>query len=92
MAGYSTSNPPILISQGIGGGGQLWSYSSTDAGTSVDAAGYFTNGLDLGMKVGGGVIVVDSDASPPEGAIAFINAVSASGTDITNGTAATDSD
>jgi hypothetical protein len=38
------------------------------------------------------MIVVDTDASPVEGGMAFINVVSASGTDITNGTAATDSD
>ena len=89
---YSASSPPALISQGIGGGSQLWVYRSTDAGTDVDAAGYFTNGVDLGMVAGGGMIVVDTDASPVEGAMAFINVVSASGTDITNGTAATDSD
>lgn len=89
---YSTSNPPALIAQGIGGVGKVWQYRSTDAGTSVDAAGYFTNGVDLGMTTGDGIIVVDTDASPVEGAMAFVNAVGASSTDITNATAATDSD
>lgn len=89
---YSTSNPPALIAQGIGGANKVWAYSSTDAGTAADAAGYFTNGVALGMKTGDGIIVVDNDASPVEGAMAFVNAVSSTGTDITNGTAATDSD
>lgn len=89
---YSTSNPPALIAQGIGGVGQVWDYRSTDATTDVDAAGYFTNAVDLGMKVGGQVIVTDTDASPPTVAFAGINAVSASGTDLTNATAGTDSD
>ncbi len=90
--GYSTSSPPSLIAQGIGGVGQVWDYRSTDANTDVDAAGYFTNGVDLGMVVGGQVTVVDTDASPPTIGFAGINVVGASTTDITNATAATDSD
>lgn len=89
---YSTSNPPALIAQGIGGVGQVWDYRSTDANTDVDTAGYFTNGVDLGMKVGAQVIVTDTDASPPTVGFAGVNAVSASGTDTTNATAITDGD
>ncbi len=89
---YVTTNPPALIAQGIGGGNRLWAYSSTDAGTAVDAAGYITNARNLGMVAGDGIFVVDNDASPVEGAIAFINVVSSTGADMTNGTAATDSD
>ena len=61
---YSTSSPPILIAQGIGGGNRLWFYSSTDASTVVDASGYITNGYSLGMRQGDAVLVLDSDASP----------------------------
>jgi len=85
---YATSNPPALIAQAIGGGGQMWVYRSTDAGTVVDSASYFTNLADLGAVNGAGILVVDTDASPVEGAFAVINA----STDITNATAQTDSD
>lgn len=63
MAGYSTSNPPALVSQAIAGPRQ-WVYSSVDAGTVVDGSGYFTNGYDLGMRAGDSVRVIDNDASP----------------------------
>jgi len=62
---YSTSNPPVLISQDIGGSNKTWRYNSTDAASAVDADGYFSNGKSLGMKVGDLVIVTDTDASPP---------------------------
>jgi len=61
---YSTSNPPILISTGLAGTGQIWKYDSTDAAAVVDTDGYFSNGQLLGMKVGDLVIVRDTDASP----------------------------
>jgi hypothetical protein len=49
---YSTSNPPALLTQRIGGGMATWAYSSSDATGTVDGAGYITNGQALGMKVG----------------------------------------
>ncbi len=61
---YSTDNPPVLVQKAIGGVGQRWIYSSTDAATDVDANGYITNGQLLGMKVGDLVEVTDTDASP----------------------------
>lgn len=61
---YSTSVPPILISQGIAGQYATWRYNSTDGASTVDASGYITNGGNLGMKVGDLVIVTDTDASP----------------------------
>jgi len=60
---YSTSNPPALVSQAIAGGPSLWFYSSADAIADVDAAGYFSNGGDLGMKVGDSLIIVDTTNS-----------------------------
>lgn len=60
---YATSNPPKLIVPGIGDAPSVWIYSSTDAHTDVDAAGYFTNGADLGLKANDVVIVVDTDSA-----------------------------
>jgi len=57
---YSTSNPPGLISQGVGGHGRLWMYKSPDAETAFDDAGYITNAGALGMKTGDTVICVDT--------------------------------
>lgn len=48
---YSTSNQPVRIAGAIGGV-SLWYYSDGDDDASVDLAGYFTDGKDLGMKVG----------------------------------------
>ena len=61
---YSTSNPPNLQVQSIAQQTcRIWSYSSTDVATDVDASGYFTNGDALGMKVGDLMIVLDTDTS-----------------------------
>ncbi len=62
---YAASNPPIKLSQGIGGSnaGTLWHYSSDDVSTDVDAADYFTDGDDLGMKTGDVVLVIEEDNS-----------------------------
>lgn len=91
---YSTSNPPSLISAArIGGTGlQTWDYRSTDDAATVDAAGYFTNGLALGMRVGDLVYVTDTDASPVIVTLHQVSAVSASGTDINNLTTITQTD
>lgn len=63
MAGYSTSNPPQILvgafNTGIAGP-NLWTYSSADAVATVAGAGYFTNGVALGMKLNDLVIVVDT--------------------------------
>lgn len=49
---YSTSTPPILLQDQIGGGGAVWRYQTTDAITVVVGSNYFSNGEDLGMKAG----------------------------------------
>lgn len=49
---YSTSNPPALLQDRVMGGGAIWSYISADARATVVGAGYFTNGKNLGMKLG----------------------------------------
>lgn len=90
---YATSNPPKLITQGVGGSGPaIWTYSSTDAAATVDAANYITNGGSLGMKVGDLVFVVDTDASP---VITTLHQVSATGdgtTDLNDLTTITQTD
>lgn len=60
---YATTNPPKLLVKGVGTAPSLWSYSSTDAHTDVDAAGYFTDGANLGLRVGDVMIVVDTDSA-----------------------------
>lgn len=41
----------VVANQVLGGMG-LWYYSSTDGSTLIQAPGYFTDGLQLGMRVG----------------------------------------
>lgn len=91
---YSTSNPPSLMgSPRIGGTGlQVWDYRSTDDAATVDGAGYFSNGADLGMRVGDLVYVTDTDASPVIVTLHQVSAVSASGTDVNNLTTITQTD
>jgi hypothetical protein len=62
---YSTSNPPQLLSQGIGfaTGLRVWAYASADASTVVDGDAYFSNGDALGMKAGDLVLVNDTDTN-----------------------------
>lgn len=89
---YSTSNPPALLSQSVGGDFRVWRYRSTDDAATVDGANYFTNGGDLGLKVGDIVWVTDTDASP---VITTLHQVSATGngtTDLNNLTTITQTD
>lgn len=58
--GYSVSNPPQLIAQGIGGSGKLWLYKSTDDENAFDDTDYITNADDLGMTTGDLVMAIDS--------------------------------
>lgn len=77
---YATSNPPKLLIHALGGvGPAVWTYDSTDGAGTVDAAGYITNGEDLGMKVGDLVFVTDTDASPVVTTIHRVVAISAAG-------------
>ena len=90
---YSTSTPPILMSQPLtGGAGKIWLYRSTDGAATVDAANYITNGGSLGMSVGDIVFVIDTDASP---VITTLHQVSATGdgtTDLNDLTTITQTD
>lgn len=90
---YVTTNPPMLVSQPLGGGaGKVWLYRSTDAAATVDGANYFTNGGSLGFSVGDIIYVIDTDASP---VITTLHQVSATGdgtTDINELTTITQTD
>jgi hypothetical protein len=57
---YSTSNPPRVISQGLGGGRPLWQYVSADAEAAFDDTDYITNAAALGMATGDFVLVTDT--------------------------------
>jgi len=74
---YATTNPPQKLAGGIGGGRSVWVYGSTDANAAVVGAGYFTDGSDLGMKVGDVVLIADD--TTPLGTIAVVSAVTAGG-------------
>ena len=76
---YATSNPPKLLVGGMGDGQpSLWVYASTDVHTDVDAADYFSNGDDLGMKVGDLVLVSKTSATIGT-TIHYVSAVTAGG-------------
>lgn len=91
---YSTSAPPMLIAQNVGGSFKLWVYRSTDAATDVRVSGYFTNGYALGMRAGDLVLVIDTDASPIAQQWMQVNAATTTTVDLSDGVAitATDSD
>lgn len=74
---YSTTNPPGLQSCSPAGTFNTFYYKSTDIIGAVDAAGYFTNGQDLGMAVGDLVNVYDT--ATPLTTIAYVSAVSSTG-------------
>lgn len=76
---YSTANPPKCLVSGIGGGPQIWNYTSGDARTTVEGANYFSNAKQLGMRLGDTVVVVYTT-----GYVTTIHSVSA-----TSGNAAT---
>ncbi len=40
------------------GGNQIWKYMSSDPSTAAQAPGYFTDGLQLGMRIGDIIFVV----------------------------------
>ncbi len=59
---YSTTTPPVRVAGALAGP-SIWYYTSDDAKTLVDDSGYFTNGHDLGMRVGDIVYLIEADNS-----------------------------
>jgi hypothetical protein len=80
-------NPPLLVSQGIGSTGgatpTVWLYSSTHINSGVDGAGFFTDGLGLGMAVGDSVIVQQSTGAGTSHHV--VNAVTSTGATVSAG-------
>jgi len=80
---YSTSSPPVKLVDGVmgggaaGRGGAVWFYMSADDDATVMGAGYVSNAQDLGMKVGDFVLIYDTTNT--KGSVAFVTAVSSSG-------------
>lgn len=72
---YATTNPPVCMASSISGP-SLWHYSSADVDSDVDAAGYFTNGDALGLKVGDPMLVHDTAGVMT---LMFVSAVTAGG-------------
>lgn len=74
---YAVSNPPKLMVPRVGGEGPaIWVYYDGDDDATVNGAGYFSNGVDLGMKVGDVVLVFDT--ATPQGSVHFVNTISGS--------------
>lgn len=48
----------LQTTQPFNGGNQVWRYTSSDASTLAQAAGYFTDGLQLGMRIGDIIFIV----------------------------------
>lgn len=93
---YSTSAPPILLTQAIAGL-RIWYHTSADATAAADADGFITNGQDLGMKVGD--LVYHKDSTSDATAMTAHKVISLStsnrSVDLSDGTvigSATDSD
>lgn len=94
---YSTSAPPVLITQAIAGL-RIWYHTSADATAAVDASGFISNGGDLGMKAGD--IVYHKDSTTNATALTMHKVVTVSSTapgavDLSDGTvvgSATNSD
>jgi hypothetical protein len=83
---YSTTNPPQLVSGApLTGAGQVWRYESTHTHTAVDAAGFITNALDLGMRVKDIVLVWDTTTNAVHNHVVLT--VSSTGADLSDGTA-----
>jgi len=69
-------------------GGSTWVYDSTDAATLVRVDGYFTDGYDLGMRVGDVVHQRDSAGATVAHDYVVLSATATGGVDLSNGTAA----
>lgn len=68
----------VLTAQAIAGP-KIWTYSSVDASTVANQADYFSDGSARGMAVGDLIYGFDSDASPVDGYLLIVSAVTAGG-------------
>jgi hypothetical protein len=75
-----------LVSQGIGGVGKTFHYTSTEAGSVLDASGYISNATQAGMSAGDLVLVVDSDATGPTITAHSVFAITSGAGNLSDGT------
>lgn len=73
---YAATNPPVNVTSGLASGAAIWTYSSADVDSDVDATGYFTNGDALGLDVGDIMFVHDTAGVMT---VMFVTAVTAGG-------------
>lgn len=89
----SDAHPGSPTTHGVNGKGpQMWVYTSTDVSTVVDADGFFTNGYNLGLRLGD-LVICNERVSGGATTLTTMHAVSKStatgGCDLSNGTALT---
>ena len=71
---YSTSQPPRLMVPAMNAQTpQIWAYTSVDDDATTNGAGYYTDGADLGMKLGDMVYVFDT--TTPKGSLHWVSTV-----------------
>ena len=59
---YATDNPPRLLVPSLDGSTPaVWHYLSANSFSQVAAADFFSDATNLGLKVGDGIVVVESD-------------------------------
>jgi hypothetical protein len=85
---YVTSNQPRLIGGSLNVGPRIWLYKSADVGTTVDGAGYFTDGYSLGMRAGDFVYVFDTTTPKVTGH--YVVTANSTTVDLSNGTTLAD--
>lgn len=73
---YVTTNPPQVLVPSIGARPTIWSYESADVDSVVNGAGYITDALELGMKIGDMVWVFDT--TTPLGSVHYVLSFTAS--------------
>lgn len=77
---YDITNPPALLSCGIGGRHRKWRYETDqDAVADIDTDGYITNAQELGMRVNDVVDVIDSTGAVTTHRVASIDADTGAG-------------
>ncbi len=80
---YATSNPPRLMVPAMNAASpQIWTYTSADDDATTNGAGYYTDGVALGMKAGDFVLVWDT--TTPKGSFHYVASINT-----TTGTATT---
>ena len=85
---YNAAN---LTRIGGGSGVTLWHYTTTDAATVVDAAGYFNESAGM-FNTNDIILAVTASGGTPVIKILYANSVTASAVDVVDGTTVTATD